>query len=136
MQGVTPASYVPVLCLQEKDKLHPLMQQINALGRGQSTSYVNEEPDPNDILLAILQRMENPNFVLWAPRYGAAAILHDTPRPCPITEIHVIGLDGWEKHQHRCVEVLHELCACTYHATSQTGNEPGPLHLPVQQVCC
>lgn len=50
----------------------------------------------------VLKQMVDPGKVVWAPSYGAAALQHDSPRPCARSEIYVLGLIGWEPHQHRC----------------------------------
>jgi hypothetical protein len=84
-------------CLQDGGQLNCILRKICTLTYESSGG----EADTCDVLDAVLSQMTDAEVVTWAPDYGAAAVRHETPRPCPLSEIHVLGLDVWEQYQHR-----------------------------------
>lgn len=106
-----PAAAVFDICLwssspvlQGGAELDDLLQKVSSRTTLQERNLTMSEHD--HLVDAILNQLEDPDTVLWAPEYGSAALLHDTPRPNALSEIHVLGLDGWEDYQHRCAAHL------------------------------
>lgn len=87
------------ICVQQGGQLASILQRINA------ACYVSaaaQEPDGGSTRFAqLLQKMSNGHQVAWEPEYGAAAMKYDLPLPVDLSQIQVLGLDGWQKHDHR-----------------------------------
>lgn len=65
-----------------------------------------------NLLDDILNDMEEPRTVVWAPTYGAAALQHYKPRSHCSVDIHILGLSGWETYQHRCGRKHYGIVPC------------------------
>lgn len=95
-------------------------------------SSVNQATPPCQLeeVKRILEMMEEPSTVAWAPKFGSALVAVVETDCIAQSTIHAVCLDGWLSHAHRCEnagQLTHVRDVCS---------DPVTLMLPVCLPVC